>query len=121
MPRTYEYEDPYRLKLIENLEEASRGNNAKIWKAIAGDLSRSSRNRCTVNIWSINKHTSEGDTIVVPGKLLSEGVLDHKVEVAAFKVTESAKKKVEMAGGKIITIPDLIKKNPRGSGIKIIG
>jgi len=120
MPKTHEYEDPTRLKLIEELKEASRENNAKIWRAIAKELSRSRRNRRSVNIWRINRYTSKGDMVVVPGKLLGDGILDHKVEIAAFRFTESAKKKIEAAGGCVRTIPELMKKNPLGSGVIIM-
>lgn len=103
------------------MKEASREDNAKIWGAVAEELSKSRGNRRSVNIGRVNRHTSKGDTVVVPGKLLGYGILDHKVEIAAFRFAESAKKKVEVAGGKIMTIPDLMKKNPRGSGVRIIG
>ncbi len=120
MPKTYEYEDPIRLRLIEELKEVARKNNAKIWRAIARELSRSRKNRCSVNIWKINKYTSKGDVVVVPGKLLGDGTLDHKVEIAAFRFTESAKKKIEAAGGCVRTIPELVKKNPMGSNVIIM-
>lgn len=121
MPKTHEYENPDRLKLIDELKEASRGNNAKIWAAVAKELSRSRKNRRSVDIWRINRYTSKGDTVIVPGKLLGDGILDHKVKIAAFSFTESARKKVDVVGGKVMTIPELIKKNPRGSGVRIIG
>jgi large subunit ribosomal protein L18e len=121
MPKTYEQEDPNRLKLIEDLKEASNRNDAGIWKAVAKELSRSRRNRRSVDIWRINRYTSKGDTVVVPGKLLGDGALDHKVNVAAFRFTESVRKKVELTGGDLMTIQELIKKNPKGSGVKIMG
>ncbi len=121
MPRTYEYENPERLKLIEELKEASRKNDVRIWKALSMELSRSRKNRRSVNMWKINKHTSKGDIIIVPGKLLGDGILEHKISVAAFEFSESAKKKIGSVGGEVMTIQELVKKNPAGSGIKIIG
>lgn len=121
MPRTFEYEDPRRIELIEELKKASKENKAGIWKSIATELSRSRRNRKEVNIRRLNKYTSDNETAIIPGKLLGDGNLDHKVTVAAFKLTEGAKEKVEKSGGNIISIQDLIKKNPKGSKIKIIG
>lgn len=121
MPRTFEYKDPIRIGLIEELKKASKENKAGIWESIARELSRSRRNRKEVNIRRLNQHTSDNETAIVPGKLLGDGNLDHKITVAAFRLTEGAKEKVEKSGGKIISIQDLIKKNPKGSKIKIIG
>jgi len=114
MPRTFEYEDPIRLELINELKVIAR-------KAVARELSRSRKNRREVNIWRINKHTKKGETVVVPGKVLGDGSLDHKLEIAAFKFTQSAKEKIKKAGGKFMSISELIKKNPKGSNVRIIG
>ncbi|MBN2014907.1 MAG: 50S ribosomal protein L18e [Candidatus Altiarchaeota archaeon] len=121
MPRTYEFEDPRRVDLMDRLREAARVNDAGIWKALAEELSRSRKDRHAVNLWKVNKYTKKGDTVLVPGKLLGDGVLDHRVDVAAFKVSESAKDKVEAAGGKVISIHELVEKNPKGSNIVMIG
>jgi len=121
MPRTFEYEDPRRLELIEELERASRENKAKVWKSIARELSRSRRNRKEVNVWRLNKYTSDNETVIVPGKLLGDGNLDHKLSVAAFRFTEGAREKVEKAGGKTMPINQLMKKNPKGSNIRVMG
>jgi len=107
--------------LIDELQKASKENKAVIWKSIAKELSRTRRNRKEVNIRRLNKHTTDNETAIVPGKLLGDGNLDHKVNVAAFKLTPGAKEKVEKSGGSILSIQDLIKKNPKGSKIKIIG
>jgi len=121
MPRTFEYKDPIRIELIEELEKASKENKAVIWKSIAKELSRSRRNRKEVNIRRLNRHTSDNETAIVPGKLLGDGNLDHKVTVAAFKLTQGAKEKVEKSGGKTMSIQELMKENPKGSKIRIIG
>ncbi|MEA3254542.1 MAG: 50S ribosomal protein L18e [Candidatus Altiarchaeota archaeon] len=120
MPRSFGYEDPLRLELINELKAVARKEDAKIWSAVAKELSRPRRNREGVNIWRINKHSKKGETVVVPGKILSDGSLDHKVEVAAFKFTGDAKEKIETAGGKLMSISKLMKKNPKGSNIKLI-
>jgi large subunit ribosomal protein L18e len=51
---------------------------------------------------------------------LGSGSLSKKLTVAAYDFSESAKKKIAEAGGKSLTIPEMIKKNPSGSGIKIM-
>lgn len=121
MPKTFEYEDPVRLQLINELKAAARKEDANIWSAVARELVRSRKNRRGVNLWRINKYAKKGETIVVPGKVLSDGSLDHKVEIAAFKFTENSRKKIDKSGGKYMSISELIKKNPRGSNVKLIG
>ena len=46
---------------------------------------------------------------------------DHKVEVAAYRFSATVREKVEKAGGSVITIEELIKKNPRGSKVRLMG
>lgn len=121
MPRTYEYKDPRRLELIKGLEEAARKEDAGIWRVVAEELSCSGRNRREVNLWRINKCINKGETIVVPGKVLGSGTMDHKVGVAAFKFSGGAKKKIKEAGGKVMSIWELMESNPKGSKIRIIG
>lgn len=121
MPRTHEFEDPGRLELVDELKAIARKNDAKIWKVMARELSRSRKNRREVNLWGINRCAKKGDTLVVPGKVLSEGTLDHKVDIAAFKFTSDAKKKIEKLGGKTMSISELVRKNPKGSNVKLIG
>ena len=69
----------------------------------------------------INRHTEKNDTIVVPGKVLGTGSLDHAVTIAAFDVSDNAKEKLKAAKAKYLTIPELAAKNPTGTKVKIIG
>ncbi len=121
MPRTVEFEDPNGIKLVKELKQAAKKEDAGIWKRLAGELDRGRQNRRNVNIWRINKHTTDGETIVVPGKILGSGNLSHKLNIAAFKFTEGARHKIEKSGSKILSMSELIKKNPHGSNVRIIG
>ena len=121
MVRSIEFKDPGRLELIRELESASKESEAAIWSAVAGELSKVRRNRREVNVHRIDKHTGDGDVVVVPGKVLGDGSLSHKVEVAAYKFTTGAERKIRDAGGKTMSILELVKKNPKGSKIKLMG
>jgi len=121
MVRVIDFKDPGRLDLIRELESASKGSDCGIWTAVASELSKVRRNRREVNIHRLDQHTVEGDVIVVPGKVLGDGSLTHKVEVAAYKFTEGALKKIKEAGGKTMSITELMKKNPKGSKIRLMG
>lgn len=108
-------------QLIRTLRKYSRQYNAPIWRAVAEELEKPRSRRRAVNISRINRHTSPGDVVVVPGKVLGMGVLDHPVTVAAFAFSKSALMKIRSAGGRAITIYQLLYENPEGSGVKIIG
>ena len=90
-----------------------------IFKRLASELSRPSRNRRGVNLSKINIHINVGETAVVPGKVLGSGELTKKVNVAAWTFSASAKALIKTAGGRAITFKDLIKTKPKK--MRIIG
>lgn len=113
--------NPELIKLIRFLREQSRKNNVEIWKDVAERLSKPRRKRITVNISRLNRYTEKKETIVVPGKVVGTGKINHPITVAAFAFSETAKEKVKAARGKTLSVVQLIKKNPKGSNIKMIG
>jgi large subunit ribosomal protein L18e len=106
--------------LIRTLKRTSIEQQAAVWKRVAEDLERSARQRRIVNVFKIDAHCQDGDVIIVPGKVLGEGDLTKKVTVAAFAFSEEAKSKIGKAG-KAITILELLKSNPKGQRVKILG
>ena len=104
-------------KLISHLEKTKKG----LWKRIAEELKKPSRNKRVVNISRINRHSKDGDFVVVPGKVLSEGKLEHKINIAALSFSEESLKKIKESGSTKMDIEDMVKKKPEGSGVKIIG
>ncbi|MEM2103983.1 MAG: 50S ribosomal protein L18e [Candidatus Bathyarchaeia archaeon] len=109
------------IEVIRFLKKQGREQKAGIWKTVAEDLASSRRRRLAVNVSRINRHTEKNDVVAVPGKVLGAGVLDHPVTVAAFAFSEMARQKIVKARGKCLTFFDLVKKNPEGSNVKIIG
>jgi len=107
-------------KTIRLLRKYSRQYKAPIWRYVAELLSRPTRRRVAVNVSKINRYTKEGEVVVVPGKVLGAGEIKHPVTVAAIAFSESAALKIKSAGGRVIHILDLVKENPRGSGVRII-
>lgn len=108
-------------KTIRELRKAANNYNAPIWDTIADLLEKPRRQRIAVNISRINRFTSNGEIVVVPGKVLGAGRLDHPVTIAAIGFSLKALEKIKSAGGRAIHILDLINENPRGSNVKIIG
>lgn len=113
--------NPELISLIRLLRKAARENKANIWRAVAEYLSKSRRRRRAVNVSRINRYTKEGDEVVVPGKVLGAGLITHPVKVAALDFSDQARQKIIKAKGKCLSIPELIKLNPKGSNVKIIG
>jgi len=113
--------NPHLIELINVLKNEARENEAPIWADIAERLSKSRRRRTEVDVSRLNRYTEDSDQAIVPGKLLGAGSMDHPVMVAAFDFSDQARQKILRAKGKCLSIPDLIKTNPKGTNIKIIG
>ena len=109
------------LKLITELKKRSNEQDVGIWKRVADDLEKPTRQRRVVNLSSISRYTKENEIIVVPGKVLGSGDLEHKLTISAFQFSDGAKEKIERMGAKIIPLMQLSKENPSGKGIRIIG
>lgn len=121
MAKTYNNPNPERLKVIEKLENFNKDKNYGIWNKIIKELKRSRKNRRCVNLWKINKYTKDNDVVIVPGKVLGSGKLDHKVTVCTFEFSESVRKlAMNDENLNLISIDDLLKQNPRGSNVKIL-
>ncbi|MCW4017395.1 MAG: 50S ribosomal protein L18e [Candidatus Bathyarchaeota archaeon] len=112
--------NPEILQLIKYLKKQSKEKDAAIWLAVAEYLAKPSRQRVAVNLSTLNRNSEESETVVVPGKLLASGALDHAVTVAAFDASDKAKAKLAMAKAKYLSIPELVETNPQGSKVKII-
>ncbi len=113
-PQTLELQN-----LIVDLKK--RALASKLWRRVAQDLSRSTRQRRVVNLYKINKYAKADETILVPGKVLSLGDVDKKVTVAAYQFSEAAKAKIEGKQGVTLTIKELLEKNPDGKKVRILG
>jgi len=93
----------------------------RFWKRIIKDITKPARQRRVANLYKISKFAKEGETIVVPGKVLSVGEIDKKINVAALSFSAAAKKKIIDANGKVLTIKELLESNPDGKKVRIIG
>jgi len=113
--------NPELIRLIRFLKKKSRENDAAIWRRVADMLLKPKRRRIAVNVSRINRYTKENDEVVVPGKVLGSGMINHPVRVAAFSFTNKARMKILEAKGECLTIAELVEANPKGSNVKIIG
>ncbi len=111
---------PELQEMIRELKKQGSENKINLWKRVAEELDKSKRQRRISNLDKINKHTREGEIALVPGKILSEGELTKKITVAGYRFSEQAKEKINSVG-KAISIQELLKENPKGSKVRIIG
>ena len=110
----------YQMQLLlQELEPKVK--DSRFWRRIVKDLKKPSRQRRIVNLYKINKYVKEGETIIVPGKVLSVGDLDKKVDIAALNFSNGAKEKIIEAKGKAMTIKELLQINPEGKKVRILG
>jgi large subunit ribosomal protein L18e len=112
--------NPSFVSLIRLLEKKSKENNVAIWRATAEKLSQSKRKRIAVNVSKINKYTKENEEVLVPGKVLGAGIIDHPATVAALDFSDQARAKIIGAKGKCLTLSEIIEVNPKGANIRII-
>lgn len=104
------------------LRRAYRETKRPIWRAVREMISGSSRSRLSrVNVGKINRLASEGDVIVVPGKVLGSGSVDKRLIVGALAFSASAKRKIESAGGEALSIEELVRTHADAKGVKLIG
>ncbi|MDD5331470.1 MAG: 50S ribosomal protein L18e [Candidatus Nanoarchaeia archaeon] len=101
--------------LIVDLKILANKEKAPVWRKVAKELEKSARRRPTVNLFKVEKYCKDGEIAVIPGKLLSEGTLTKKVQIAAYSFSQKAKEKT-----KTLTIRQLIKENPKGKKVRVL-
>ena len=106
--------------LIAELKTKSRELQAPIWKTVAEKLEKPTRQRVEVNISDIQRNTLSDEIVLVPGVVLSNGELTKQVKVAAWKFSPTAQEKIKHTHGETLTIEELLKKNPKGTNVRIM-
>ncbi len=110
-----------RLKLGRELEKQSRKSKQKIWGNVSERILSSGKNRASVNVAEISRNSKDGTKVIVPGKVLGAGSIDHKVTVAAFSFSHGARAKIVAAGGECCGIAEFMKETSKVSDVLIIG
>ncbi len=90
------------------------------WLEVAKLLARPKRKRLVLNLKDIDKQAKEGETIVVPGKVLSAGEITKKVRIVAYEFSKAAEEKIKKVKAEIVKLEEEIQKNPEAKNIKII-
>ena len=110
----------YLKALASDLYKLSSENKSNIWRRVADDLMVPTREKKLVNLFKIDMYAKEGDVILVPGKVLGTGDISKKVTVSAFSFSKSAVEKIKTAKGNVLSIQELIQKNPKGKDVRLM-
>jgi len=121
MLRTISKENPELRHLLIHLRRAAKAHEAPIWGAVARRLARSRHQTTPVNVGHLQRLVEPSATVVIPGKLLADGLLSKPLTVAAFQFSAAARTKIHAAGGKALTIEELLKAKPNGTGVRLFG
>lgn len=90
------------------------------WLKLTKLLSQSTKRQSSINLGDIDKQTSMGDTVLVPGRVLGVGEITKKIRICSFGISEEALERLAKTRSEWCNILDEIKKNPKAEGIKII-
>ncbi len=107
------------IDTINGLKERASEEDIPLFDKVAEELKRPKRRKVEVNIGKINRYTEKNDVIIVPGKVLSVGFLEHKVKVIAWNFSKKAMKKIQEKG-KAVELTDYMSKKKLDEGIKVL-
>lgn len=102
-------------EMVELIREVKK-QKSSFWMAVANQLSMPKTRLVEINLERLNKLTKAKDIVLVPGKVLGKGTLDHELTLACFKITAEARQRIGKT--KLVKIKDLLKEKP--SNIKLI-
>jgi len=102
---------------MEAIRESKKLEN---WNQVSDLISSPKRKSIILNLSQINEMSKDGESVVVPGKVLSTGDAPKGLKVAAFHFSENARQKIQTAGGKCLSIGDVVKLAPSGQGVRIV-
>jgi large subunit ribosomal protein L18e len=106
-------------ELVETVVQAKK-TGEEFWIKIAGTLCSSSRKRTRINLEKINREIKEGEKILVPGKILSNGNLEKKITIIALNYSKEAIEKIKKSKSEMKYIIEEIKENPKAQGLKLL-
>lgn len=102
------------------LERKGRKDDIAIWADAAKKLSSPKSTETVVNIARLSRIGDGKSPLFVPGKVLGTGPLEKKLIVGAFSFSNSARTKIESAGGEALEIQEFVDRYPDGSGVLLV-
>jgi large subunit ribosomal protein L18e len=90
------------------------------WHTLSKKLSGPTRQQAALNLDQIDAKSEAGDTILVPGKILSQGTLTKKLALVALSISSAAAEKLKESKSTFHTIKEEIEKNNKADGVKVL-
>lgn len=104
--------NPETIELIRELKK----QKSSFWISVANQLSMPKTRQVEINLERLSKLTKPKEIVLVPGKILGKGTMDHEITLGCLKMTAEARKKIGKS--KLVKIKDLLKEKP--SNIRLI-
>ncbi|MCL5423837.1 MAG: 50S ribosomal protein L18e [Candidatus Marsarchaeota archaeon] len=79
-------------------------SHKKLWRKIYDEIAVPERSRISVNTYKIAKLAKPGDNVIVPGKVLGNAHINHKITITALEYSESARAAIKGSECKILDI-----------------
>ena len=79
--------------IVWTLRRAFKKSKAPIWRVLEENLMSPRSNKVEVNINKLASLTKDGDVVIVPGKVLGSGTIDHKLTIVYFLNFEKCSEK----------------------------
>jgi len=120
MPKPTGPTNPIIATMIEEIRNRGYREKIPFLIKLADELETPKRQRAEVNLSKLNRVCKDNDIVVVPGKVLSSGILKKPLKVAAASFSMAAIEEIQKAGGKVLSIEELVKENPKGTNVRIV-
>jgi large subunit ribosomal protein L18e len=112
--------NPELVRLLVELKRAARSGSAPVWAAVADRLERPRHRQLPINVGHLQRLAAPGETVAIAGKLLAEGRIAKRLTVGAFGFSAEAREKIQAAGGSAVSLRELVKAHPDGSGVRFL-
>jgi large subunit ribosomal protein L18e len=110
-----------RLRLAHSLANHAKESKQSIWQVVSRKVGGPRQNRSLVNVGEISRSTKDGSKVLVAGKVLGAGEIDHKVIVGAYSFSEGARSKISKSGGKCSSLQDFMSEHKSVKNVVILG
>lgn len=96
--------------LAVQMDKHAKSTKSGLYAVLTEALNGPTRTRAEVSVGHLNMLAEQhkDKIFVVPGKVLGTGDVTLPLQVAAFRCSESAKKKILSAKGKMMTLEELV-------------
>lgn len=109
MPKPTGPSDPNTVALIRDLrKKGAKDKKHNFWTVLSKRLAKPRRQRPAVNLSKITRYAKKDELVVIPGKVLASGEIKGNYTIAALNFSEVAEEKIVKAGGKAISLRDLM-------------